>query len=110
MKFGEKVRHLRQSKGLTLRQLAPTLAIGFHYLSKIENEKLGFGEFPSEDLIRRLAEVLQGDESELLLLARKVPGPIKKRILERPEVFRVLAECDDATLDRVLHVVQRNLS
>ncbi len=40
MKFGQKVRTLRQAKGLSQRALAPMLGIDFTYLSKIENERL----------------------------------------------------------------------
>ena len=58
MNFGEKVRELRKAKNLTLRELAAKVKVNFTYLSKIENHKLSFGEFPSEDLIRKLAKVL----------------------------------------------------
>jgi transcriptional regulator with XRE-family HTH domain len=106
MKFGESIRELRRKKKLTLRRLAPLVGVGYHYLSKVENEKLDFGDFPSEGLIKKLAEVLGGDESELLLLAQKIPDPIRQRVLERPEVFSVLACCDDATLDRVMTAIK----
>lgn len=106
MNFGQRVRELRKKKGMTLRELAPLVGVGFHYLSKVENEKLDFGQFPGEALIKKLAEVLDGDESELLLLAQKVPDPIRQRVLERPEVFSALAGCDDKTLDEVMGTIQ----
>ena len=34
------------------------------YLSKTENEKLDFAQFPSEELIRKLAVALEADEVE----------------------------------------------
>ena len=105
MRFGEKIRELRKAKAMTLRGLAPLVSVGFHYLSKVENEKLDFGDFPSEVLIKKLAEVLNGDESELLLLAQKVPDRIRQRVLERPEVFTALANCDDALLDKVMGTI-----
>jgi ribosome-binding protein aMBF1 (putative translation factor) len=40
MKFGQRIRQLRQSKGWTLRDLAAKVEVGFTYLSKVENEKL----------------------------------------------------------------------
>lgn len=100
--FGERVRELRKGKGLTLRDLAAKLGVNFTYISKIENQKLSFGEYPSEALIHRLADVLEADEDELLILAKRVPEPIRQRVLERPDVFRALATCDDKTLDRVM--------
>jgi hypothetical protein len=55
----------------------------------------------SEELICKLAKALEVDEDELLILAEKIPGQIRKRFFERPDVFRALARCDDKTLDRV---------
>src|SRR5262245_31265466 len=105
MRFGERVRQLRQAKKLTLRGLAERVAVGFTYLSKVENEKLDFADYPSDDLILRLAKALDADADELLLLAQKIPPQIKKRVLERPEAFRTLAGLDDEALDRVLQGV-----
>jgi transcriptional regulator with XRE-family HTH domain len=102
MTFGERVRELRKSKNLTLRELAAKVKVNFTYLSKIENQKLSFGEFPSEDLIRKLAKALQGDVDELLILAEKMPEEIKKRVMERPDAFRKIAKLDDETLDKLL--------
>jgi transcriptional regulator with XRE-family HTH domain len=102
MTFGEKVRELRKAKNLTLRELAVKVKVNFTYLSKIENQKLSFGEYPSEDLIRKLAKVLDGEVDELLLLAEKIPEDIKKRVIQRPDAFRKFAALDDKTIDRIL--------
>ena len=45
---------------------------------------------------------LDADEDELLLLAEKIPEPIRKRVLQRPDAFRMFAACDDETLDRLI--------
>ena len=102
MTFGERVRELRKGKNLTLRELAVKVKVNFTYLSKIENQKLSFGEYPSEDLIRKLAKVLGAEEDELLLLAQKIPEDIKKRVIERPDAFRIIAKLDDEKLDKLL--------
>ena len=107
MTFGERVRELRKGKNLTLRELAAKLKVNFTYLSKIENQKLSFGEYPSEDLIRKLAKVLGAEEDELLLLAQKIPEDIKKRVIERPDAFRKIASLDDEALDAVLKDIER---
>jgi transcriptional regulator with XRE-family HTH domain len=100
--FGSRVRELRQAKHLTLRDVAEKVGINFTYLSKIENGKLDFSDYPSEKLIRKLAKALGGDTDELLLLAEKVPDRIRKRVLERPDAFGKLAGLDDEALDRLL--------
>jgi HTH-type transcriptional regulator, competence development regulator len=102
MAFGQTIRTLRKAKNLTLRDLASKVKVTFTYLSKIENEKLDFGDYPSEAVIRKLANALHADADELLLLARKIPDDIRRRVFQRPDAFRKLAKLDDEGLDRVL--------
>lgn len=102
MTFGNRIRELRKAKNLTLREVANKVKVNFTYLSKIENGKLDFGDYPSEDLIRKLAKVLNADADELLLLAEKIPADIKKRVIERPDAFRKIAKLDDERLDKLL--------
>ena len=105
MIFGERIRELRRRKDLTLRGLAAKVGVGFSYLSMVENGKLDFGDYPSKGLIRKLAKALDADLDELLVLAGIVPDRIRKRVLERPDVFRRLAELKDRELDEVLSQV-----
>ncbi len=102
MTFGQRVRELRQTKGLSQKAVSELVGVTDAYLSKVENQRLDFGDFPSERLIHKLADVLDGDENELLLLAEKVPDSLKRRLLERPEAFMRLAELDDRNLDKLL--------
>jgi transcriptional regulator with XRE-family HTH domain len=69
--FGLKLRELRQKKGMTLRALAEAAGVDFTYLSKIENDKIGY--LPGADTIRDLAVALDVDAIELLQLANKLP-------------------------------------
>ncbi len=102
MQFGERVRQLRRQQGMTQRDLADEIGVSDTYISKVENENLHFGDYPSEKFIHKLADVLEADEEELLLLADKVPESIRKRVRERPEAFRTLAGLDDKMLDGLL--------
>jgi HTH-type transcriptional regulator, competence development regulator len=106
MTFGGRIRELRQAKELTLRALAKMVKVTFTYVSKIENQKLSIGEFPSDDLIVKLARALDTDPDELLLLAEKIPEAIRKRVLQRPDVFRRMAELDDEMLDRLMAQIE----
>jgi transcriptional regulator with XRE-family HTH domain len=108
MKFGQRIRDLRRAQNLGQRALAEKIGISFTYVSKIENHQLDFGEYPSDDLIRKLAKALDADEDELLLLAEKIPAQVRERVLERPDVFRAFAACDDKTLDRLLQQVGKS--
>lgn len=102
MRFGERVRKLRKAKHLSQRALGEKVGISFTYVCKIENEKLDFGDYPSEELIGKLAVALEVEENELLLLAEKIPQYIRKRVLQRPDAFGKFATLDDATLDDLL--------
>jgi transcriptional regulator with XRE-family HTH domain len=108
MTFGERIRELRKAKNLTLRDVAKKVRVNFTYISKIENHKLDFGEFPSEELICKLAKVLEASEDELLLLAKKIPEDIKQRVLDRPDAFRKIAKLDDEQLDRLLGEIEED--
>ncbi len=108
MTFGQRVRQLRHAKEWSLRDLAERVNVGFTYLSRIENERLNYGDYPSDALIHRLAEALDADVDELLILARRVPEQVRTRFFERPDAFREFAKCDDATLDRLVIEMRKN--
>jgi hypothetical protein len=65
-----------------------------------------FAAFPSEDMIRKLAKVLEADVDELLLMAEKIPNQIRRRVLEKPEAFRMIASLDDKSLDRLVNGIK----
>lgn len=71
MKFGQKLREIRQEKGMTLRALAEAAGVDFTYLSKIENDKVNY--LPGAETIRDLAQALDVDSIGLLELAKKLP-------------------------------------
>lgn len=102
MKFGERVRTLREACLLTQHILAERMGVSVSYISKVENERLHFGDYPSEKFIHRLAMELDADEDELLLLADKVPESMRQRIRERPDAFRAFAMLDDRSMDELL--------
>lgn len=107
MRFGERLQELRKAKGYTLRDLAAKVGVGFTYLSKAENGKLAFADYPGEALILKLAAALDADADELLIMAQKIPPQIRKRVLERPDAFLTLASMDDEALDELMQGVDR---
>jgi transcriptional regulator with XRE-family HTH domain len=103
--FGERVRQWRLLRLLTQAELASRMSVSVSYICKVENGKLHFGDYPSEKFIHKLAEELQADEDELLLLANKVPSSILCKIRQRPEFFRKLAKLNGKELDALESVV-----
>ncbi len=92
--FGRLIQGLRRERGLTQRQLAAALGLDFTYLSKVENDR---GEPPGEETVRRLAEILEADEEELLALAGKVPAALKERAQQDVEFARFLRRLPTAS-------------
>jgi len=103
--FGEQVRELRKTKGFTLRELGTKVGVGFTYLSRVENGRLNYGDYPSEELIHWLAGTVDADEDELLILAEKIPGRIRQRVFERPDEFRAIAELSDTELKNLVATI-----
>jgi tetratricopeptide (TPR) repeat protein len=84
--FGTRLRELRKQVGLSQRELADKTGVHFSYLSKIES---GVMPPPSTQVILRLAEVLNADKDELMLLAGKVPSDIAQ-ILKNRQTLQML--------------------
>lgn len=85
--FGKRIKDLRIKAGLNQRSLADMVGINFTYLSKIEN---GVMPPPGEEVIIRLAGILNADIDELLTLAGKVPSDIVSQIMTDPGLFKSL--------------------
>lgn len=62
MNFGDKLRTLRQERGLTQPDLAQAMGIEQSYLSKLENGK----SLPSNDMLHRILDVFQLEVGDLV--------------------------------------------
>jgi transcriptional regulator with XRE-family HTH domain len=102
MSFGQHLRELRRNRNLGQKALAAMVGLSHTYLSKVENERLDFAQYPSEDAILKLAQALEVDGDELLLLAQKVPPGIRSRIMQRPEAFLAFSRLSDSEIDDLL--------
>ena len=78
--FGAVIKNLRQEHKITQRALAEKVGVDFTYISKMENGKLE--NFPSIDIISKIAQVLETDADALTLLAKKVPDTLRETIVD----------------------------
>lgn len=96
MDFGGRIRQLRTSKQISLRDFADQIKIDFTYLSKIENGKV---DPPSEEKIKIMASELDVDADELLNLAGKIsPEQIRKAVEANPHVGTLLRKLQSRKL------------
>lgn len=81
-RLGERIRRKRGEHKLGLRETAAKVGISPTYLSRIEtmDEKTP----PAEDVIRKLATLLDDDFDELMQLAGRVPQDVEKVIKGDP--------------------------
>ncbi len=102
--LGERVRELRLAKGMSQRELAKQVDVGFPFVSKVEN---GI-ETPSEDTIVAFARVLGVDSDELLLLADRIPSEIGDIIRDKSTATTFLrkwraGDITDADVERLIN-------
>lgn len=95
--FGVRLRQLRNQAGMTQRGLVERVKIDFSYLSKIES---GVVPPPSEKVISQLAEALNANKDELIILAGKVPSDIVE-ILKNRETLQRLRSANAQQIDEL---------
>ena len=84
MRFGERIRELRESQGLLQRQLAASLEIDTPMFSKIER-----GERKAKrEQVLKIAEILKASEQELLALW--LADQIKEIVTDEDQALQAL--------------------
>ena len=85
--FGALVRREREAKEIGLREMAKKIGVSPTYLSKVERD-----EFPppSEDKVRKIAEIIGCDADELLARAGRVSSDLSEIIKQHPRELAAL--------------------
>lgn len=78
--IGQRIKRERLSKSLTQRALAERVGVGTPHISKVEAGR----ENPSDELLQKIAEVLDCEFDELLLMAGRVPPDLIHRFTLDP--------------------------
>ncbi len=105
--FGERIRTLRMEMKITLRKFAAMIEVTPTYVSKIER---GEAQPPAEDVIKRMANILQCDVDDLITLAGKVPSDLPAIIMKQPRemaiMLRTAQNLNPDDLEEVLQVIK----
>jgi transcriptional regulator with XRE-family HTH domain len=80
-KFGAFIRRERFAKEIGLREMAKKIGVSPTYLSKIERDEFAP---PTEEKVRKIAEIIGHDPDELLALAGRVASDLTEIIRARP--------------------------
>lgn len=78
--IGQRIRRERLARQMTQRDLASRLKVGVPHVSKVEAGR----ENPSDELLRRVADVFELDPDELFLVARRVPETLIEQMAIDP--------------------------
>lgn len=86
--IGDKLRMKRIAKGYTLEKLAESVGVSINYISLLEkNEKAN----PSDDIIVKLAMMLNIDEDDLFVEYGRIPLSTRKVLMEHPELRKSIS-------------------
>ena len=80
--LGDRLKRVRKERGLGLRETATKVAISATFLSRVENNAETGA--PSEEVLRKLAKVLQDDFDALMQLAGRVPDDVAAVVKSDP--------------------------
>ncbi|NQV03263.1 MAG: helix-turn-helix transcriptional regulator [Bacteroidia bacterium] len=86
--FGQRIRELRENKGILLRQMAASLEIDIAIISKFERGE----RKPNREQVKRIAQYLKADKNELLTLwlADKVQYIISEEMSLAEEALEIV--------------------
>jgi HTH-type transcriptional regulator, competence development regulator len=102
MTFGAFIKAARIKARISQRDLADRAGIDFTYLSKIENDKMAP---PSEETIRKIADVLGEEPETLIILADKIPSNYKEVLQSSPTVpmlLRTISQLSNTSKEALL--------
>jgi transcriptional regulator with XRE-family HTH domain len=85
--FGQALRELRRSKGISQRDLAEQVGVDFSYISKIENDRL---PPPAADTIVKICDALEVSPDSLLALSGKIPSQLRETIGSSPAAVQFI--------------------
>jgi len=77
---GQRIKRERRDAEMTQRELADRIGVGVPHVSKVEAGR----ESPSDDLLVKIADVLEIDAGELLLAAKRVPEDLLEQLAADP--------------------------
>ena len=93
--FGQVLRDIRRSRGVSQRELAERVSVDFSYISKIENDRI---PPPAADTIVKICKELDVSPDGMLALTGKMPTDVKNLIGSNPTVMQFIRNAQSMEL------------
>lgn len=100
-KIGQRIKKMRQEKGLSLRELGEKINIAFSHLSRIENDK----KTPNIELLETLSDLFDVPMSYFFGEEQPLPKELKEKDVEWL-VFGEEMEKRDLTPEEIKNIVE----
>ena len=94
VEISQKLRKIRESKGLTLVEASNRIGIGFVFLSEIERSL----KAPSPAAIEGIARVYEMNECDLAIAYRKIPTSVLDALTKRKDVLRMIYDIENSNV------------
>jgi transcriptional regulator with XRE-family HTH domain len=106
-RFGERVRRRRQERGLGLRETARRAGISATFLSRVETD--AEKALPSEEVIRKLGDIINDDFDELMVLAGRIPSEVKDYVKTDPRMPEFLrrAKAHNIPAEKLMELLEK---
>lgn len=86
VEISQKLRKIRESKGLTLVEASDRVGIGFVFLSEIERAL----KAPSPTAIEGIAKVYDINECDLAIAYQKIPTTVLESLTKRKDILKMI--------------------
>ena len=104
MKFGAFIRQERERREIGLREMAGKIGVSPTYLSKVERDEFAP---PTEDKVRKIAEIIEIDADQLLALAGRVSSDLSEIIKRHPvELAALLRTAKGLTAEDIARLAE----
>ena len=105
--FGERIRRKRGEQKIGLRQAAGKVGISPTFLSRVETnvEKA----IPGEEVIRKLADILDDDFDELMALAGRISAEVSDYVKSNPGMPEFLRQARERNIsaEKLMELLDR---
>ena len=105
-RFGAYIREKREEKGISLRDMARQISASPTFVSKVETEDWK----PGEEKLRKIAQVIECDEEELIAMAGRVPSELSdiiKQHAHRHELSALLRTTQGMSAEELGKLVEQ---